>query len=185
MQAVQAQDQESSYSPCRQRPVAGRAAGARDALQEVDTGGLARPPWVASPHTLRPSGGLWDSTPSRLAWWGVSLVTLGRTPVEASPGVCSSGSCLPELPELGRSWGRSAAPAAPASPQPQSGLGGFAQVPPLVSGSNPHFWSPSPSFSAKQDGMVQPPLPAFLSPHPSPHISSGPGAWLDMVGSQK
>ena len=79
-------------------------------------------------------------------------------------GVCSSGSCLPEPPELGRSWGHSAAPPGTASPQPQSGLGGFAQVPPLVSGSKPHFWFPSPSFSTKQHGLVHPPLPTFLCP---------------------
>lgn len=67
-------------------------------------------------------------------------------------------------------------------PQPQRGLGGFAQIPPLVSGSDPHSGSPaSPLAQAGWDSAssIRP------SPLPSVHSSSllmspGPGAWLGL-----
>lgn len=188
--------------PCRSRirgPLtvpAGRdqwlAGQAWDPLQMLDTGGLLGAtglPWVASPTTLRPEGGLPDSRPSRTdPRRGSGLTPLGRTPGEASPGVCGSGSPLPELLGLGRSWGHSAGLSVYPTPPPQCGLAGGGD---FVQGLSPGFWLklsllvPEPlAFPPSRTGYgVQPFTHSFVH---LPVIAEllGPRAWLGFGGSR-
>lgn len=143
--------------------------------------GLVGPLWVASPPTLRPEGGRQDSSPSRLAQWGVSAGNAGQGPWGGlSPGVCTleapcwatAGAILLALPMYPTSL-------------PRRRLGGFAQGP------SPGFWlklsllAPEPLLfpqTGREMASILSHIPMF-SP-PSLLDSSVPGAWLGITGSQ-